>query len=150
MIVQEIIENISEIKFYNLSFRCYRGIYKDYVVGIHPFVTDIFELRKLTQKIGAGGNFEFEDQHNQNVIEIFRVHHQDHRKNPETYWFEPCLLYEEVIGDKIHTDPQNGDQHKMGLPKEFYIEQRQQFDNLVYKYFRKRKLNKINKNENCR
>jgi hypothetical protein len=141
-VIQEIIQNISKVKFYNLSFRCYRGIYKDYVVGIHPFVTDIFEIKKLPGKIGAGGNFEYLDFDN-NIIEIFRVHYQDYRENPETYWFDPCLFYEDIIGDKIHTDSQNGDRHKFGLSKEFYIEQRRLFDNSIYKLFRKLKLSKI-------
>ena len=114
--IEKIINNIPKIKFYNLSFRCYRGVYKKYVVGIFPFVTDIFEIINKPGKIAINGNFDYSE-YDKNVIEIFRIHLQDHRKNPEKY-FDPCLLYEEIIGDKIHTNPSNGDQYKMNLPKQ--------------------------------
>lgn len=144
-IFREVIDNIFTIKFYNLSFRCYRGVYKNYVVGIFPFVTDIFEIINQPNKIGISGNFEYSD-YNNNVIEILRFHHLEYEDKPEIYLFDPCLLYEKVVGDKIHTDPP-ADEHKMDLSKEFYIEQRQQFDNVINKTIRKTKLNKINRNE---
>jgi hypothetical protein len=143
-IVREILSMTPTIKFYNLSFRCYRGIYKNYVVGIHPFVTDIYEIKKPI-KVETSGSFYYADY--DYIVEILRVHHIDHKNKPEKFWFDPCIFYEEVIGDKIHTDPQNGDQYKMDLPKEFYINQRKQFENVIFNSFRKNKLIKISENE---
>ena len=46
MEIQEIIDNIENINFYNISYREYYGLIDGYIVEVFPFVT---EIKKNTQ-----------------------------------------------------------------------------------------------------
>lgn len=135
MEVKEIIDNIHNINFYNISYREYYGLIDEYVVEVFPFVTEIKKMHKAIE------NFS-ENRHFNHLEKIARFHQIDYDDNKCS--FQPCLIYEKISGYPIHTKPELED--NFGFPKEYYIKNAINFDKKIIQHIRKQKLKKLNFN----
>jgi len=139
MTTEEILNKIHDIKFYNVSYRDYFGMIENYVICIHPFVIKIIEIYKPIEKFVETMSYLFLDKSRSK--EIMSVAHYNYYRGECN--FDPCVLYEEITGDFIHT-------HKGNIiephtyDEKHYKQISEEFNNKIPQHFRKEKLKKLN------
>ncbi len=126
--INDILLNLKEYHFYDISYREYVALHKKYIIRIYPFVVDIHEIMKPCDIQ------QLKYYHPEIFKQIIRIHHVDFINGIS--FFDPCLIFEEITGQKIHTVSNDFDTNRMFLPKEYYIKQ-------INKINRKMKLEQI-------
>ena len=110
------LSEIKNLKFYNVSFCDYLAVYDCWVIGVYPFVVNISSIYK-------GGNVA--DNYpvitgntglvTYDYLKIYSDksghHHNDFVSG--TIDYDPCIIYEEVSGIRIHHG--ESDNHMMSL-----------------------------------
>lgn len=130
------IENIQNIKFYNISYRSYIAIKNNCIIMIYPFVINIYKINTNVDNISDYiNNYHFLKNCTE-IEEILYAHHIDFLDKKIN--FDPCLIYELVSGYKIHTKNEND----IVNSKEFY---KQNLSIFINHFNRKQKLKKLMK-----
>jgi len=137
MEIQEIIDNIENINFYNISYREYYGLIDGYIVEVFPFVTEIKKIHKPIEDFSK--NRHYITDHLESVMRCHQIDYSDGECN-----FQPCAIYEKISGYPIHTKPLLED--NFGFPKKYYKKNAMIFDKKMIQHIRKLKLEKINFN----
>ena len=140
MDIEKIIEEIPNIKYYNISYRNYFGLTNGCIVMVYPFVTELFKIHKPIDNLTKGGLYHYiRTSYEKEFEEIFRGHEIDFCDG--RFYFSPCVMYETVSGYKIHTEKESDN---FGFPKEYYDQNSINFDKALKNHLRKEKLKKIN------
>ena len=128
----EILLNITKFKYSNTSYREYKAVYKNYLVCVWPFAIHIYEILKPSNiEALSWASYVFSEC----FKKIFDLHHIDWLK----YGIDPCDVYEEVSGYKIHS----GESDDMSVSEECYHKQINELNVKILHNLRIEKLNKI-------
>ncbi len=104
-----------KIKFYNISYRNYHGIWSRYIFNVTPFTLNVYDL------LGThNGNLNFKGVENL----IYYKHHTDYMN--QSCKKDPCDIYEIVSGDRIHNG--GSDKHKRNLGHKYYQPIKDEFE----------------------
>jgi hypothetical protein len=98
------LKEIDKIKFFNISYREYVGVYGDYIIGVYPFAIKIDKSFKDDGSPITYGDFKMYGVKSKH-------HHVDFTEGKIDT--DPCDIYEKVSGVKIHHgEPDN---HMMNI-----------------------------------
>lgn len=122
---------VDKIKFYNISFREYIGIYDKYIIGVYPFSI------KIDNALKDGMPITYDD------LKMYGVksshHHHDFLDG--NIDIDPCDIYEKISGVKTHQGA--------GWPDDIddmnrdYTDNIKDFESEIISHFRDIKIDKI-------
>jgi hypothetical protein len=87
------LKEIDKIKFFNISFREYVGVYGGYIIGVYPFVVIIDRASKYDGNPITHNDFK--------MYGVKSMHHHYDFIDGKID-IDPCDIYEKVSGIKIH------------------------------------------------
>lgn len=127
------LKEIDKIKFFNISYREYVGVYGDYIIGVYPFVVKIDRAFR-----DDGSPITYDDFKMYGVKSMH--HHNDFIEGKIDT--DPCDIYEKVSGIKIHHTgtEHESDNHMMNID---HVDDIKLFEAEIISQSRDRKLNKI-------
>lgn len=89
------LREIPNLKFFNTNYREYLAVYNNYIIGVYPFAIKI--------------EHAFDGDNNPMTYEFFKTmgvrsahHHNDYTTGYSIINVDPCALYEEISGIRIH------------------------------------------------
>ena len=99
------LKEIDKIKFFNISFREYVGVYGGYIIGVYPFVVIIDRASKYDGNPITHNDFKTYGVKSMFFIfisqRVFLTHHHNDFIDGKID-IDPCDIYEKVSGIKIH------------------------------------------------
>ena len=123
------LSNIKNLKFYNVSYREYLALYNDLIIGVYPFAITIQSAYNENGSVVSYENLKYSHR--------TQLHHQNFVKGVITH-DDPCIIFEEVSGRKIHHN--EGDDDLMQLDHKLDV---QSFESGIKSTIRDDKLKSI-------
>lgn len=133
-----IFDCLDDIKFHNIAYRNYLGIWRGYVIRVTTFDLNVYNLYDTNVE-----NYENEITTSKYFgylgTNIYSVHQNTYLNG--SCRKDPCDIFEIVSGDRIHNG--GSDRHKIHITKEYYADVKKLFISEMRKQQRNKKIDNV-------
>ena len=87
------LSEIKNLRFHHVNYREYLSVWGDWIIGVYPFAVNITSIYKRDGSLIGYDDFPYS-------LGKVQYHHNNFVNGDIDY--DPCLIYEEVSGFRIH------------------------------------------------